>query len=101
MTISQWEALAAGFLFGIWPLVILRSGLKGSAAAFVLVAGCTIVLLPFAWQQGFAKEPLSVFLGSLPFIAGAAACAAFGLIIFFRMIQAPTAELGRLFILEI
>lgn len=44
----QIRALLAGVLFGLWPLLMNRSGLSGSVSAAVFSGTAVIVILPFA-----------------------------------------------------
>lgn len=42
------KALLSGILFGVWPLLMNRSGLIGNVAAGAFSLGCSIAILPFA-----------------------------------------------------
>ena len=48
MTDLQWKATLAGLCFGIWPLLMNRSGLSGNVSSLVFVIGAGMILLPFA-----------------------------------------------------
>jgi len=44
----QIKAVLTGILFGLWPLLMNKSGLSGNAASFTLAAGMLICFLPFS-----------------------------------------------------
>lgn len=44
----EFKSIAAGILFGIWPLFMNRSGLSGNLGTFVFAAVVLLCVLPFA-----------------------------------------------------
>lgn len=89
------KAILAGLFFGVWPLLMNRSGLRGniSSAAFCLVA--LIVIAPFALKSidGF---PTANWIA----VIGAGLFGGFGLLFFGDMLAKATPEkVGSLFII--
>lgn len=92
----QGLAVMAGVFFGIWPLLMNRSGLSGNVATAAFTAIVLIGVVPFAFASGGAS------LGSANWtaVALAGALGALGLLSFNGMLAgASTAAVGQLFVL--
>ncbi len=64
-------AIAAGILFGLWPLFMHRSGLSGNSSTVVFAAVVLAVAFPFAtWGDRFPANAVWV-LGALAAFLGA------------------------------
>ena len=95
MTELQLKAALAGLFFGIWPLLMHRSGLSGNVSSAAFGLGAFLVVLPFALpkigQIGEADKTmiiLSCLLGG------------FGLLSFNGMLSKATKEqVGPLIVL--
>ena len=96
MTDLSLKAILAGVLFGIWPLLMNRSGLNGnvSSACFGIVT--LIGVLPFAiYTNGF-----SIPTAKWTMIVLAGLCGALGLLAFNGMLaKASLDNVGTLFVL--
>ena len=90
------KAVLAGVCFGIWPLLMNRSGLNGnvSSAAYTLIA--LIGVLPFAlYSSGFSLPTANWTMVVLAGLFGA-----FGLLSFNGMLAGATLQnVGTLFVL--
>ena len=91
-------AILAGLLFGIWPLLMNRSGLSGNLSALIFSIICTVCLLPVAFNH----------IGSFPvranwaLIIAAGIIGALGLFFFNGMLAKTTPEkVGSLIIIAI
>ncbi len=91
------KAVAAGILFGIWPLFMSRSGLNGfvSAAAFSTLT--LLVILPFAlYQNGGWMLPTA----NWGLVIAAGVLAGIALLFFNSMLsQAMPHNVGTLFVI--
>lgn len=78
------KLVVAGIFFGLWPLVMKKSGFEPSVQTFLLSFGTTIVVFPwFAGSGGIANFPkiLSISFG---FAAAAFAMNAIGCIAYLK-----------------
>ncbi len=92
------KSMFAGICFGIWPLLINRSGLPGGVAPVYFGAITVLMMLPFALHSGGVKIPEAVW--SLVWIA--ALVGAMGMICFQKVLaEATRQDIGVLFILMI
>ncbi len=62
------RAILAGLLFGIWPLVMNRSGLSGNLSSAIFAGVAFLIMLPLAITGGFssmqnARISFAVFAG--------------------------------------
>jgi hypothetical protein len=48
----QMKAMVAGLFFGVWPLLMNRSGLSGSVSSAAFAGICFLGVLPFALKNG-------------------------------------------------
>ena len=67
----QIGAIVAGMLFGAWPIIMNKSGLRGGISAVVMGSIGLVVILPFALRElsnGMAMESNANW--KLAFIAG-------------------------------
>lgn len=97
MTTLHLQAMLSGLLFGIWPLLINRSGLRGTFSAFVISATLCACAAPIvlADVRGFADAKWSIA------IAGALIAAA-GMLAFNSMLaKADQQSVSALFVLMI
>lgn len=88
MTSLVVKAMLAGLFFGVWPLLMNRSGLAGypSAAAFSLAA--LIFVLPFALNQtGLVIPPANWY-----YVIAAGIIGAIGLLFFNSMLADATPQ---------
>ena len=46
------SSVLAGIMFGIWPIMMNKSGLNGNMATFVLTVIVLLVVTPFALKSG-------------------------------------------------
>lgn len=94
----QIRAVLAGVLFGIWPLLMNRSGLNGNVSSAVFSLACLAGTLPFAlWSMGN-----SLATANWPIIAVAGVLGALGLLFFNGMLAKATSEkVGTLIVLAI
>lgn len=92
------SAVLAGVAFGIWPLLMNRSGLGGNTSAAVFSGLAFLVVLPFAIREGgLAFNPTMV-----TFAIGAGIAGGLGLLAFNGMLATATpAQVGRLFVIMI
>jgi len=89
------KALLSGILFGLWPMLMNRSGLNGYLASGVFALGGLILVAPFAISYGAVIGRVSWLMAIL-----AAACSASGLLIFNDLLAKITPQaVGRLFVI--
>jgi len=89
------KAVLVGILFGIWPLLMSRSGLSGNISSFVLVLVMLVCILPFS--IGSFGE---IFNANLWFAISAAILGAAGLLFFNGILfKATPQNLGPLLVL--
>lgn len=70
------KAVLTGILFGIWPLLMNRSGLSGNISSLVLVIVMLVCILPFSIGD-FGE----IFNANLMFAVGAAILGAAGILL--------------------
>lgn len=88
---------AAGVLFGIWPLLMSRSGLTGTTSTAVFATIVLVFVMPVAFISGFNTTG-----ANWRFAVAAACCGAIGLILFNAALAEATQEsLGKLFVIMI
>lgn len=91
------KTAASGILFGLWPLVMSRSGLDGvvSATVFALVQAC--ILLPIGFYVGFPTTSTNWIAAIL-----AGGLSSLGLLAFTDvLVKSPKEDVGRMFVLVI
>lgn len=92
------RAVLAGVFFGIWPLLMNRSGLTGNVSSAVFALGALIVVSPFAFYE-FSSVTVSVVW---TMVVGACIFGGLGLLSFNGMLSKATPEtVGSLFVLMI
>ncbi len=47
----QFKAIVAGVFFGIWPLLMNKSGLSGNVSSAVFGLGVLMIVAPFAFYE--------------------------------------------------
>lgn len=92
------RAVLAGVFFGIWPLLMNRSGLTGNVSSAVFALGALIVVSPFALYE-FSGATISVVW---TMVVGACIFGGLGLLAFNGMLSKATPEtVGSLFVVMI
>ncbi len=86
-----WSILA-GFLFGLWPLVMKKSGLTPMAAAFTLTAVSLVVCLPFLGRVDYQTTGFLTIGFGLAMVAGV--MNGFGTIAFQKMLADKNVEIA-------
>jgi hypothetical protein len=89
------KTVIAGVLFGMWPLLMSRSGLTAmpSAAVFAVAQAC--ILLPLGVYAGISFSQANWVAATLAAVIGS-----MGLLTFTDVVlKTPKAEIGRLFII--
>ncbi len=92
------RTIIAGLFFGMWPLLMNRSGLAGnlSSAAFAGIA--LLIVLPFAVHGGFQ----SLQTVKMSFVVAAGIAGGIGLLAFNGMLARVTREqVGMMFVIMI
>lgn len=93
----QVRAVLAGVFFGIWPLLMNRSGLGGNVSSAVFALGVLMVVSPFAFyelQGGTVTKIIWIMA------AGACIFGGLGLLSFNGMLSKATPKtVGSLFVL--
>lgn len=93
----QIKALLAGVFFGIWPLLMNRSGLPGSVSSAVFSGVVFLFVVPFALKGGVATLDANWVMA-----IGAGVVAAVGVLQFNGMLaKAIPQNVGTLFVLMI
>jgi len=90
------RAILAGVFFGLWPLLLNRSGLTGSISATAFTLGILVIIVPFAlYDLHFITINIVWSM-----VIGACVFGGFGLLIFNGMLSKATPQtVGSLFIL--
>ncbi len=97
MNILRAQAIIVGLLFGIWPLILRKSGATGNVSSFVFSMFVALVMLPFA-----LPNISDVRLVSWKITILAATMGAIGLLFFNGMLaKASSQTAGQLFVLMI
>lgn len=97
MTELHVRALLAGLFFGIWPLLMNRSGLTGNVSSGAFAFGVLVLVLPFTLHE-FANIP--VIRGDWKVVVGASVCGAVGVLLFNGLLSKTTPQMvSSLFIL--
>lgn len=92
------RAILAGVFFGMWPLLMNRSGLAGNLSSAVFAGIAFITVLPFALKEGLHSFQTATV--SLAVAAGV--CGAIGLLAFNGMLARVSKErVGTMFVLMI
>ena len=92
------RAILAGIFFGLWPLLMKKSGLGGNLSAVVFTGIAFLVILPFALHEGFQ----SLREAALPFVVAAGVCGAIGFMNFNGMITlTPKERLGSMIVIMV
>lgn len=95
----QGKALLAGVAFGIWPLVMNRSGLSGNVSSFVFGIAVALCVSPFALSNLHGGSFAGVDW-KMVFLAGG--FGGVGLLFFNGMLaRAKPQDLGSLFVMMI
>jgi bacteriorhodopsin len=93
----QIKAIVAGILFGIWPLMMNRSGLAGNMSAVVMTGVSLICVTPFALSNMGNLANANWFMG-----IGAGVVAAIGIMSFNGMLAKATPQnVSALFVMMI
>src|SRR3989344_923669 len=96
MTELQIRAVLAGVFFGMWPLLMNRSGLTGNISAAVFSLGTFIVVLPFALRELGGSSTTAAWTMAV----GACISGGVGLLLFTGVLAKATPQtVGPLFIL--
>jgi hypothetical protein len=91
------KMVAAGVLFGAWPLVMNRSGLNGATATAALSLIIFLLALPVALRDGIALTGSNWW-----FAVVAGCCSGLGFLAFNSgLAEATPALVGRLFVIMI
>lgn len=95
----QMKAALAGVFFGIWPLLMQRSGLPGNISSAAFSIGVSIFVLPSALREMQASDAITpIWL----MIVGACFVGALGIMSFNGMLAKATPQtVGSLFVLMI
>ncbi|MFA5773149.1 MAG: hypothetical protein WC908_00555 [Candidatus Paceibacterota bacterium] len=89
------KIVIAGMLFGIWPLLMNRSGLSGSVASFVFAFVVLICVFLFSLTQ-----PMEISSAHWIFAISAGVIGAIGLLLFNGVIAKATVQnVGLLFVI--
>lgn len=92
------RAVIAGVFFGMWPLLMKRSGLGGNLSAVAFTGIAFLILLPFALTEGFQ----SLREAALPFVVASGVCGAIGFTNFSGLITlTPRERLGSMIVIMI
>jgi len=93
----QAKAMLAGVFFGIWPLMMNRSGLTGNVSAVVMTVVSLICVAPFAFSNMGNLASANWFMG-----IGAGVVASLGIMSFNGMLAKATPQnVSSLFVLMI
>lgn len=93
----QFKALLAGLFFGIWPLMMNRSGLTGNVSAVVMTSVSLMCVAPFALGSMSNFAGVNWIMG-----VGAGVVAALGIMSFNGMLAKATPQtVSTLFVLMI
>lgn len=97
MNSLEFKSIIAGVLFGIWPLVMNRSGLAGNLSSFVFASVVLLSVFPFA-VSNLSDIGNSYWLWAV----AAGVIAAFGLLLFNNVLSNSTPQsVGILVVLMI
>lgn len=58
ITVPIVQTIIAGIAFGLWPLLMNRSGLNGNVAALVLTVTGLVLILPIAFRSIWAEPEI-------------------------------------------
>lgn len=90
------KAVLAGLFFGIWPLLMNRSGLTGNISSAVFALGVLVIVSPFAVYDFYTTELNTVWM----FAVGACVFGGLGLLNFTGMLSKATSQtVGSLFVI--
>jgi tellurite resistance protein TehA-like permease len=95
--------MVAGIMFGIWPIILKKSGLEGTVASLVYTLGVffLILLYLFVWEGRIMDRETIVKSHWLP-VVPAVIIGAIGLVMFNTVIaRADGKQVGQLFALMI
>lgn len=95
------KAVVAGLFFGVWPLLMNRSGMSGNVASLVFSAVVLLCVIPFALRPVMSgNAELAQASWAMAILAGVAA--AVGMMVFNGMLAKATPQsVGTLFVLMI
>lgn len=97
MNSLEFKSIVAGILFGIWPLLMNRSGLAGNLATFVFASVVLLTVTPFA-VSNLSEIGNSYWLWAV----ASGVIAAFGLLLFNNVLSDSTPQsVGILVVLMI
>ncbi len=92
------RALFSGLMFGIWPLMMNRSGLQGSVSSVSMIFVSFVVVLPFALRAGVG----SLSEANWKMAVASGVIAAIGMLSFNSMLAKATKDtVGLLFVVMI
>jgi hypothetical protein len=90
------KAVLAGFVFGVWPLLMNRSGLNGNVASFVFTSVVLVCVFPFALGGGLGN----IFNANWILTISAGILGAVGMLLFNGMlVKATPQNVSSLFVL--
>ena len=89
---NQVKAILSGICFGLWPLIMNKSGLKGSLSSVLMCGVSFLILLPMA-IKGFDISNVNMFYGVL-----ASVVASIGIMFFNDMLSHATPQNVSMFI---
>jgi len=96
----QTKAVLAGVFFGIWPLIMNKSGLNGFVSSALFSGIACLIILPFSASQWGSLHAISATSWMLVVVS--AAIGAMGLIAFNGMLaQAKPQDVSTLFVLMV
>lgn len=98
MTTVRFLAFFSGVLFGIWPLLMNRSGLSGHLSAGIFAGMAFLAVVPYMIWGGFTFPPGT----DLRFAVLGGLLGGMGLILFNTMLsQTPKDKVGMMFVFMI
>lgn len=90
------RALLAGLFFGLWPLLMNKSGLSGNVSALAFTVGVLVIVSPFALYELRGTTTSVAWM----MVVGACFAGAFGLLAFNGMLaKASPQTVGSLFVM--
>lgn len=88
-------ALVSGFFFGLWPLIMKRSGLDGFTSALLFELVALLTVMPFSIHSGITIANTKWWFG-----VTAGVVAGFGLVIFTSALAKATQfEVAKVFLI--
>src|SRR4051812_16547682 len=88
------RAVVAGLFFGIWPLLLRKSGLPSNFASLVFLLGSIVCVFPFTFTEANGAYAANWYMA-----IGASVTGAIGLLFFNGMLSdAKPGEVSSLFV---